>query len=353
MREFGSEFEIEYARDYYFDDLCKIRDFSAFTRSGREAIGLAAKAIAIGVVLMPAYCCWSMEQPFEEAGFSVEYYRLNKDLSVDKDYLYEQIKKFSPKAVLVMNYFGFVPTADIVSFIKEIDGNIKVIEDFTQSLFCLKENYNPIVDAYVASIRKSVGVPDGGIIATSLPIDTSVLMDGTDTPFVSEHIIAGREKMRYRYTGCADDKTSYREKQGVAGKDIKENYGLYRISDEAKSVVEHTIIDTVRCARFTNYKHLYEAIKDVKAFRVLFAPSESNRAPFAMVVCVESRSEVQTAMAKVGVYAQVLWPLKEKAKEVCKVSKYMEEHMLAIPIDQRYFYDDIMEMGERINSVVK
>ena len=31
----------------------------------------------------------------------------------------------------------------------------------------------------------------------------------------------------------------------------------------------------------------------------------------------------------------------------------MEEHMLAIPIDQRYFYDDIMEMGERINSVVK
>ena len=30
----------------------------------------------------------------------------------------------------------------------------------------------------------------------------------------------------------------------------------------------------------------------------------------------------------------------------------MEEHMLAIPIDQRYFYDDIMEMGKRIKSVL-
>ena len=353
MREFGSEFEIEYARDYYFDDLCKLKEHHAFTRSGREAIGLAATEIEKGVVLIPAYCCWSMELPFEEAGFTVEYYRLNEDLSVDKEYLCEQIKKYAPKAILAMNYFGFVPTADIVSFIKETDGNIKVIEDFTQSLFCLKENYNPMVDAYVASIRKSVGVPDGGIIVTSLPIDASVLEDGAATPFVSEHITAGREKMRYRYTGCADDKTAFREKQGVAGKDIKENYGLYHISDEAKSVVEHTIVDTVRCARYNNYMHLYEAIKDLNAFRVLFAPSESNQAPFTMVVCAENRSEVQTAMAKVGVYAQVLWPLKEKAKEICSVSKYMEEHMLAIPIDQRYFYDDIMEMGERINSVVK
>lgn len=353
MREFGSEFEIEYARDYYFDDLCKLKEYHAFCRSGREAIGLAAQAIDQGVVLMPAYCCWSMELPFEEAGFTIEYYRLNEDLSVDKRFLYEQIKRFTPRVVLVMNYFGFVPTADIVSFVKRIDDNIKVVEDFTQSLFCLKENFNPMVDAYVASIRKSIGVPDGGIIITSLSIDGNVLMDGSNTPFVREHIIAGREKMCYRYTGRADDKIVFREKQGIAGKDIKENYGLYRISDEAKSVIEHTIVDNVRVARYNNYKNLYDAIKDIQTIRVLFAPSESNQAPFAMIICAENRSDIQIAMAMVGIYAQVLWPLKDKAKEICRVSKYIEEHMLAIPIDQRYFYDDIMEMSARINSVVK
>lgn len=353
MREFGSEFEIEYARDYYFDDLCALKENHAFTRSGREAIGLAACAIEKGIVLMPAYCCWSMELPFEEAGFTVEYYRLNENLSVDMDYLGEQIKKYAPKAVLVMNYFGFVPTNEVVDLIKGMDDSIKVIEDFTQSLFCLKENYNPKVDAYVASIRKSVGVPDGGIIVTSLSINDSVLQDGKHTPFVSVHIVAGREKMRYRYTGKADDKASFREKQGIAGRDIKDNYGLYHISEEAKSVVEHTIVDNVRVARYNNYKNLYDAIKDIKDIRVMFAPSAYNQAPFSMIICAENRSEVQTAMAKVGVYAQVLWPLKDRAKEICSVSKYMEEHMLAIPIDQRYFYDDIMEMGERINSVLK
>lgn len=353
MREFGSEFEIEYARDYYFDNLCTLKTEHAFTRSGREAIGLAAKAIPSGVILMPAYCCWSMELPFEEAQHTIEYYRLNEDLSVDIDYLKEQIAKHSPKGVLVMNYFGFVPTNNVVAAIKQIDSNIVVIEDFTQSLFCLRDNFNEQTDAYVASIRKSVGVPDGGIIITSLPIDKSVLEDGSNTPFVREHVAAGREKMRYRYTGCADDKAAFREKQGIAGKDIKENYGLYTISKEAKSVVEHTIVENVRVARKSNYSNLYEAIKDIDSIRVLFAPSECNQAPFAMIICAENRSEVQAAMAKVGVYAQVLWPLKDRAKEICKVSKYMEEHMLAIPIDQRYFYDDIMEMGHRINEAIK
>lgn len=352
MREFGSEFEIQYARDYYFDDLCRLKENFAFTRSGREAIGLAAIAVEKGVVLMPAYCCWSMELPFEKAGFTVEYYRLNKDLSVDKDFLREQINKFTPKVVLVMNYFGFVPTDDIVGYIKELDSDITVIEDFTQSLFSLKENFNPMVDAYVASIRKSVGVPDGGIIITSLPIDTGLLRDGSDTPFVSEHIKAGRRKMCYRYTASAEDKSVFREQQGVAGKDIKENDGLYRISDEALSVVRHTIVDNIRVARYNNYKNLYNDIKLNTFFDVLYAPSESNQAPFSMIVCVDKRDEVQAALAKCGVYAQVLWPLKEKAKEICSVSRYMEEHMLAIPMDQRYDYDDIAEMGKRINKVV-
>lgn len=352
MREFGSEFEIEYAKDYYFDNICQLKEHYAFTRSGREAIGLAAMAIEKGVVLMPAYCCWSMELPFEQAGFVVEYYKLNEDLSVDLNYLGEQIKKHTPKAVLVMNYFGFVSTAKTVYFIKKADENIKVIEDFTQSLFCLKENFNSKVDAYVASIRKSVGVPDGGIIVTSLPIDYSVLKEGVNTPFVSEHIAAGREKMRYRYTGSADDKVTFRKKHGVAGQDIINNYGLYHISEEALSIVEHTIVDTVRVARYNNYMNLYEAIKDIKFINILFAPSKCNQAPFTMVIYTEKRNELQTKLAKVGVYAQVLWPLKDRAKQICSVSKYMEEHMLAIPIDQRYFYDDIMEMSERIKSVV-
>lgn len=351
MREYGSEFEIEFARDCYFDNLCKLMPYTAFTRSGREAIGLIAHTIKSGVVLMPAYCCWSMELPFEQAGLRIEYYKLNKDLTVNQDFLIEQISTHKPAAVLVMNYFGFVPTHDVISLIKKVDENIIIIEDFTQSLFGLEDNFNPCVDAYVASIRKSVSVPDGGVVLTKLPIDTSLLKNGDTTLFVTEHIKAGKKKTQYRYTANTGDKQTFRELQSVAGKDIKEHYGLFHISEEAKSIIQHIIVENIKCARYHNYLNLYNYISQDPNLRILFPPSEKNKAPFMMIICVDKRNEFQSALAKEGVYAQVLWPLTETAKTICPNSKYMEEHMLAIPIDQRYFFDDIKEIAERINSI--
>ncbi len=352
MREIGSEFEIGYARDYYFDNLEKHKEYFAYTRSGREAIGLAAKAMVPGVILMPAYCCWSMELPFEEAGWQVEYYRLNFDLSVDRGYLQEQIDRFSPKAVLVMNYCGFVPTGSIVDFIKSKLPEIKIIEDFTQCLFTLPENFRENVDFYVASVRKSLGVSDGGVILSSYPIDIESLKNGENTPFISYHRSAGRKKSCYLYSKEPQLKNEFRNEQGVAGKDIKDNYGLYHISDESLSVMRHSIVDIIKFARIQNYKHLYEKIHNNSYFSILFEPDENNTAPFMMILLSDKRDELQKHLAKRGVYAQVLWPLKQNAKEICAVSGIMERKMLALPIDQRYNWDDIEEMAELINGIV-
>ena len=85
----------------------------------------------------------------------------------------------------------------------------------------------------------------------------------------------------------------------------------------------------------------------------MFKPTESNQSPFAMVAYFEERDNVQKRLAERGVYSQLLWPLKAKAKDICPVSKYLEEHMLAIPIDQRYDYYDIQEMGTIMKEVLK
>lgn len=350
MREFGSEFNINYARDYFFDNLAKLKPYFSYTRSGREAIALAAAAIGPGVVLMPTYCCWSMELPFEWFGNRVEYYRLNPDLSVDISFLKEQIEKYSPVCVLLVNFFGFVPTRDTAAFIKNNYPSINIIEDFTHSLFNICE-IDSNIDEYVASIRKSVGVPDGGLILSSLPLQLDLLRGG-ESPFVSLHKIAGRQKTCYGYSADIDLKKQFRLVQAEAGQSIKDKFEMFHISDEAKSIVEHTIVDNVRFARSENYKHLYSKISALKGINVLFAPSSDNVAPFMMVILVENRDSIQSVLAKNGVYAQLLWPLKDRAKEICPVSKYMEEHMLALPIDQRYNWDDIEEMGDRIIKVV-
>ena len=349
MREYGSEFEIGYLPDSYFQRVSQLLPFSAFTRSGREAIGLAIEGINPGVALLPAYCCWSMALPFQVAGWKVVYYPLKKDLSVDCGKLEVLVKNENPSIVLVMDYYGYTPTGDAINTIKAIDSSILIIEDFTQCLFSLEKKFNSDVDCYVASIRKSIGVPDGGVVISKKPLAVELLSEET-TPFVSHHLQAGIKKKQYGYSAQSEDKQSFRELQAAAGAEIKADYHLYKISLEAMAILAHTDVETVKFARRKNYEHLYEMIKNNPHFDILFAPGE-NEAPFMLIVNTPKRDELQKAFAQKGVYCQVIWPLTEEAKAICPVSNSMEETMLAIPIDQRYGYDDIEEIGQRINSV--
>lgn len=350
MREFGSEFEIGYLPDTYFQRISGKVPYSAFTRSGREAIGLAIEGIKAGVALLPAYCCWSMALPFQAAGWTVAYYPLEQKLSVDCNKLKALIEQLNPRVILVMDYFGFTPVDEAIKVIKEVNKQILIFADFTQCLFSLEEKWNQNVDFYVASIRKSVGVPDGGIVLSKRELLLDKLSDER-TPFVTYHIEAGIKKKRYSYSSLSEDKQSFRELQEAAGAEIKNDYHLYKISPEAKSIIAHTDVETIKFARRKNYQHLYDLLKENKNFDVLFAPGE-NSVPFMFVINSTKRDELQSAFAKQGVYCQVIWPLSEVAKIICPVSKKMEETMLAIPIDQRYSFDDIEEIGGRINSVV-
>ena len=350
MREFGSEFEIDHLPDGYFSGLARKMAYSAFTRSGREAIGLALEGIPAGTALLPAYSCWSMSLPFEAAGWRVEYYPLKPDITVDIPKLQELINELSPKAVLVMDYFGFAPTCDAVKAVRNADTGILLIEDFTQCLFSIGDKWNDEVDCYVASIRKSIGVPDGGVILSKKPLKTEALSEA-QTEFVSCHIEAGRTKNLYMYSADIADKEAFRAAQAKAGEEIKADYKLYKISSTALGILNNTDAETVRSARRLNYEHLYQLIKDNKYIDVMFQPA-GNSAPFMMIVKSHQRDLLQAELAKKGLYCQLLWPLSEKARTVCPVAREMEETMLAIPIDQRYDYYDIEEMGRRINEVV-
>ena len=349
MREFGSTFEIEVLPDMYFRNMTSLMSYSAFTRSGREAIGLALASLSPGKVLLPAYCCWSMSMPFEVAGWHISYYPVNEDLTVDMPSLSALLKEQTPQMVLLVDYFGYASTNEAVQLIKNFDPSILIMEDFTHYLFCLNEKMNPLVDCYVASIRKSVGVPDGGVVLTSFPIKMNSVSDDR-TQFVSKHLAAGVLKKKYMYSADDSMKVFYRGLQAEAGSEIKNDYNLYKISSESEAILSTLNVDAVKYARKSNYEHLYSVVKDNPYFDVLFAPGD-NQSPFMFVVKSKQRDLLQQSLAKLGVYCQVIWPVSDDAKSVCPIAKEMEETMLAIPIDQRYGYYDIEEMGQRINSI--
>lgn len=74
--------------------------------------------------------------------------------------------------------------------------------------------------------------------------------------------------------------------------------------------------------------------------------------PFSLPILVDRRDEIQSALAKRGVYTQWLWPLCNEAVSICHVSKEMNEKMLSVPIDQRFSWDDIEDIADIICDVV-
>lgn len=347
MREYGSEHPGIALPDGYFSSFESF-GHCTWLRSGREALHLVALNLKADknqpVVLMPAYCCHSMVDPFEKAGWKVVYYRLNEDLTVDLEYLSNLLVMLHPKAVLTMNFYGSASTVDAVSIIKCGSPECVCIEDFSHCTFCLSDIYNEQVDYYVTSIRKSVGVCDGSVIISKDSLDESLIEEG-DTEFVSVRKNSQKLKAEYTYSQDKEQKDTFfpelRRQEGEL--DVFE--GVHRISSTGKEMLKVLNGAMIRYARQQNMKH----ILDLLGGKVESIPGIArclSGAPFSLPILVKNRDEVQQKLAKRGVYAPVLWPICEEARSICPASARMADEMLSIPIDQRYNYDDIEEIAK-------
>ena len=76
MKEIGSEFSLYSRNDYYFRRIKSLGKSVRFLRCGRDAIGYVADLLTkeSGIVLMPAYCCDSMVNPFIIRGLKIIFY---------------------------------------------------------------------------------------------------------------------------------------------------------------------------------------------------------------------------------------------------------------------------------------
>ena len=166
---------------------------------------------------------------------------------------------------------------------------------------------------------------------------------------------AERLKNIYQYTASQQDKTNFLVALSQAGKILKNEKVIYpkEMSEEGQNIMYNTCSDSVKVARTTNYEHLYNIINCNHILHIPFSPQKKHTAPFALPILVNDRDSVQQMLAANGIYAPVLWPITEEASQVCLNAKNYSEHMLALPIDQRYNYYDIEELGCRINSILK
>lgn len=354
MREYGSEHPSIQLPDGYFEGLSKYGHELTYLRTGREALMYASCNCKPGkeaVILCPAYCCWSMTAPFEFTGWKVVYYRLNEDLTIDEDYLDSLIRGCRPDAILTMNFYGSADTRSAIAKVKGFNDKITVIEDFSHCTFCLDKIFNEQVDYYVTSIRKSIGVCDGALVLSKKSTNRAFI--GIEAPdFGILRKGAQKMKSRYAFSKSHDDKDVFLSELRQGEEMIDKLDGVHPISEISKRMIASINGEEIAFARRENMKHLW-ALLNGKIKMIPELERSFDGAPFSLPILVENRDTVQKQLAQKGVYAPVLWPIDGKARTICEVSAYVSDHMLSIPIDQRYYYDDIEDIASIVLSTCK
>jgi dTDP-4-amino-4,6-dideoxygalactose transaminase len=354
MREFGSEFPALSSPDNYFDDLTKdFADF-AYLRSGRESLGYVAENIASGnkTILIPAYHCESMAKPFTQRGWSVHYYCLNKDLSIDTFCLSQLIKKLNPSTVLTMNFFGITLTDKAILFIKMRWQNIIIIEDFTHCLFSFYRIFNQHVDFYIASIRKWLGVFDGALVLSTKALKYKPKY--RSNRFVLLRQKAQQEKANYLGTGDTDSKERFR-KALVQAEEILNIYSSINcISPDSMDLLKNVKVADFVFRRRNNLLHLINELSCLSPLLAFFDNIEESAlgCPFSLPVLIKNRDMIQKSLASKGLYTQVLWPIGKVARKACSNSVLIADNMLSIPIDQRYDYNDMEDIIKIIKETL-
>ncbi len=136
-----------------------------FCRSGRGALYVAAQALKkskSNLILLPAYHCPALVEPFIAAGYDIKFYPLHKDLSIDRVALRALLSSEVTHA-LVVRYFGHSGEVDTV--LQELQqANIVTFDDCAHDMQSFLDAAKNCADAKICSLPKFIAVNDGGLL---------------------------------------------------------------------------------------------------------------------------------------------------------------------------------------------
>lgn len=354
MKEIGSEFSLfNKSLDFRFRDFINNSENYRLFRSGRDGLKYIAKEYKIvandNIVLIPSYSCESMYNPFFYYDWKIIFYKLNKNLEPDLEDLTWKLKKFTPHAVLVMDYFGVTNIEYAINLINSFSQDILVIEDVTHKIFDVKINNK--VHFYIGSIRKWLGIVDGAFVLSyrddclPLPIVTY-----KETPFITLRKKALDLKFQYLYCGDKSIKDRFRTLLREAETYIDTDKNFFRISDITVDYLHTVNVNSIIYMRKKNYEALRNLLKNNPLINFLNEASDIT-APFSLPILANNRDEIQKKLADRGIYAPLLWPLNTIMRQ-CENSARMERMMLSLPVDQRYDYSDMEYIALNINEII-
>lgn len=357
-REIGSNFWIEPNQDFSVAniDLANFGIQNAsdwlLTSTGRSAEGILVRTIGKNIpddekiALVPPFTCNTVIDPFLEYGFQLKTYQLDDHLNTTGEMLRYALVETKAKVVLLHRYFGFNTLSDCTKVIREFSENgIIFIEDHTQSMYC---GYAALPAQYhFGSLRKWLGVPDGGFAAT-MSGSLIVRPETEHREMIELKLEACRLKCDYMQWRT-DNKDEFRRLYQHAEELMNQQKTPYSMARESIAIQAGTDINALKTKRRDNYKFVYEKLQANKSLSLLTPNVEDKDVPLYLVISAQNREELQAKLRDQNIFAPILWPRAPYLPKICKEAEYLYQHALCLPIDQRYDLDDMDRMVSCIN----
>lgn len=340
-----------------FRQLKQSTDFShcIYTRNGRAAIGLAAQQLMHSeqpnIVLLPAYHCPALVEPFLWLGYEVRFYPVLSDLSVD-EVIFDQFLTKDVSHCLLVSFFGFQQNSKQLITLAAQAGKI-VIEDCAHGLVDFLQQLDqpdPAVAARICSINKILPTIEGGLLYLQQPIKMkpkycSWLDEAKGLAFllkVPQFIHSLKSKKT---------PSNLTEKQPQA---VASQFKYFNPEDLSSASFRHTkmILQAsnfakIKTKRLANYNYLARGLADVSAGHCLYVAA-GTEAPYVLPFLLNDANDFQRLrMQKIQV---LRW--EEVAYSQCKVSNDYRSRLIQLPCHHKLKQSELDYIINAVRNLV-
>lgn len=273
-------------------------------------------------IFLPFYTCEAIVEPLKKLSVKYEFYHINGQLEIAEKLLLEK-----GDYLIINNYFG-IKDAYIIEQSKKYYN--RLIIDNAQALFA------PTIQKVKAvySTRKFVGVADGGF-AIGVSAEQTLQFEVDDSSEHNSHLLI--RKIQGAEAGFKE----YQENESKLN-----NQPIRRMSYQTQNILNHIDYKAIINKRRQNYQYLCNALGNINLFQL---PSIDS---FTCPMIYPLRTNDDTLRKKLidnKIFVAKYWP---NVLEWCKkddIEYELCEHVIPLPIDQRYNKKDMDRIINIIN----
>jgi hypothetical protein len=315
-----------------------------YFESGRQALYYLALLYAKqgrSELLLPGLFCDSMIEPFLAAGYEIKPIPVGDDLLPLEG---PQCKYPETSLILSIKYFGR-PEGDAWSsaVTEQRSMGAAVISDDSHSLF---DPPTLSADWRVASLRKTLPLPDGAFLIDTVTLDAveSDYLGTVDTQSPASSI---REKaMQAKSSWLNGFQTlDFRALFMRAEKLTESTLMPHGMSESARGILERLDFAAIASRRRSNATVIGQGLDGTQYTSLFGDYSGPAFTPSHLVIRGPAIMQLRSYLAKRQVYCPVHWPM----PELLPVQYPWPDGFMSIPIDQRYDEPDM----QRVVKIIK